>query len=456
MSYYNIRKEGNLKLYKVDDKNQRIALGNVEFDLYSKEFNTVIGTYHTDVNGEIFVENLRVADYVWIEKTTNKWYNLAENTDVTVVWKKTVETTILNKLKQGKVTVVKVDKDNNEIKLPNVKFEVKDSNGNVLETIVTDKNGVATTSEYPVRDFETLTLKEVQTLKEYKLNDAEIKVTLKANETITKTVENEVKKGQIKVVKVDKDKHEIKLEGVVFEVLDQDGKVVQTLVTDKNGEAITKRLPILPTYSVREKSSLREYKLNTQEATNIKLEEDEIRTITFENELKKAKMQVIKVDKENHEIKLKDVVFEVYNSKGELVDKIITDIKGIATTKELPVNDTYSLKEVQTDKFYKLNKEIVAIDLTQYIDNYKDNIVENVTIENQIKKGRVKVIKVDKDNHEIKLEGIVFELLDQDGNTLEKLVTDQNGEAISKEYRINQKYLLKECETQNIYELNTE
>lgn len=80
----NKHKEGNLKVYKVDKDNHRISLGNVQFDLFSEEFNRVIGTYTTDVNGEILVNNLRTGNYTWIEKTTNKWYNLTENTNIKV------------------------------------------------------------------------------------------------------------------------------------------------------------------------------------------------------------------------------------------------------------------------------------------------------------------------------------------------------------------------------------
>ena len=447
--YYDIRKEGNLKVYKVDENNQRIALGNVEFDLYSKEFNKVIGTFYTDVNGEILVKNLREADYMWIEKTTNQWYNLAENTDVSVEWNKTIETTILNKLKQGKVQVVKVDKDNNEIKLKGVKFQVIDDKGNVLETIITNEKGEATTKEYPIRDFENLTLKEVETLKEYKLNDNPIKVTLKANEVITKHIENEVKKAQIKVIKVDKDNNEIKLEGVIFDVLDQDGNIVQTLKTDKNGEATTKKLPISKTYSVRERETLREYKLNTEEITSIKLKEDEIRTITFENELKKAKVQVIKVDKENHEIKLKDVEFEVYNSKGELVDTIKTNEKGIATTKELPVNESYSLKEIETQDIYELNEEIKVVEL-------QEDQITNITFENKLKKAKIQVIKVDKENHEIKLKDVEFEVYNSKGELVDTIKTDEKGIAITKELAVNDRYSLKETKTSEFYKLNEE
>ena len=322
----------------------------------------------------------------------------------------------------------------------------------MLETIVTNENGEAITAEYPVRDFENLSLKEIETLKEYKLNDEVIQLTLKANETIVKTVENEVKKGQIKIVKVDKDNNEIKLEGVVFEVLNEKGEIVETLITNKNGEATTKRLPITSTYTVREKETLREYKLNIDEI-KVKLQEDEIKTLTLTNELKKAQIKVIKVDKENHEIKLKDVEFEVYNSKGELVDTIITNENGEAVTKRLPVNDNYSLKEVKTDKYYKLNTDITIIDLTQYIGNYEKNIVETTIIENQVKKGTIKVIKIDGDT-KIPLEDIIFEVYDEDNNLIETIITDENGEATTKELPINKHYILIEKETQKGYQLS--
>ena len=58
------------------------------------------------------------------------------------------------------------------------------------------------------------------------------------------TFENEKKKGQVRVIKVDLDDNEVLLEGVTFEILDEDENVVDTVVTDKNGEATTKRLPI--------------------------------------------------------------------------------------------------------------------------------------------------------------------------------------------------------------------
>jgi uncharacterized surface anchored protein len=198
------------------------------------EFNKVIGTYTTDVNGEIHIDNLRIGEYKLLEKNTNKWYNLADDTDIEIKWDLTINTTIENELKKGAVRVIKVDADNNEVKLEGVKFEVLDENNNVLETIVTDENGEAVTSNYPVRDFEKIKIRECETLQYYVLSDEIQTIELEPNYIKNIVFQNEKKKAQIKVIKVDMDDNEVKLEGVTFEIRDENGNVVQTLVTDKN------------------------------------------------------------------------------------------------------------------------------------------------------------------------------------------------------------------------------
>lgn len=302
----NKHKEGNLKLYKIDKDNNKQALGDVEFDLYSKELDRVVGTYRTNVNGEISVENLRTGDYIWEEKTTNKWYNLAEDTEVTVVADKTTESKIKNELKKGQIKIIKVDKDNNEVRLEGVTFDVLDENGNVLETLTTDKNGVAKTKKYAVRDYNKLVLKETSTNKYYKLNDKAEAIELKANEITTIKFENELKKGKIRIIKVDKDNNEVKLKGVTFEVVNEKGKIIQTLVTDENGEVTSIDLPINEKYTIRETETLENYDL-TKETQTITLTEDQITSVKFENEKKKGKIKIIKTD-ENGRILIENVL----------------------------------------------------------------------------------------------------------------------------------------------------
>lgn len=135
----NEHKKGNIKVYKIDKDNKKVVLGNVEFKLYSEEFNRIVGKYYTDVNGELEIKNLRTGNYKLIESKTNKWYNLANDTEIKVEWDKETTKNIENELKKGQVKVIKVDKDNNEVKLEGVEFEVLDENDRILEKIITDE-----------------------------------------------------------------------------------------------------------------------------------------------------------------------------------------------------------------------------------------------------------------------------------------------------------------------------
>ncbi len=388
----NDHKKGNLKIYKVDKDNHKIALGNVQFDLYSEEFQRVIGTYTTDVNGEISIKNLRTGNYKLIEKNTGKWYNLAEDTTVEVKWNTTEENTIENELKKGQVKVIKVDLDNKEVKLQGVKFDVLDENGKVLETITTDENGEAYTSRYAIRDYSKLTIREKETLQNYVLNDTPQTVTLEAEQIKTVTFANELKKGQIKVIKVDQDNNEVKLKGVEFKVYDEDNNLVDTLITGENGEATSKRLRIDKKYIVKETKTLEIYVLNeTPQA--VTLTQDQITDLTFENELIKGYIRVTKLSKEDNQYngdikgtRLENAKFEVYDKENNLVDTLITDKNGEATTKEL-LKGKYTLKEVESPDYYILTNEIFNAEIVKHqeiVDVEAEN--DNVDIDIEVNK----------------------------------------------------------------------
>ena len=443
----NEHKRGDLKVYKVDMDNNRVALGNVIFDLFSNEFQRVVGTYATDVNGEITIKNLRTGNYKLIERNTGIWYNLAEDIEVNINWNETTQTTVENELKKGQVKVIKVDKDNNEIRIPGVIFEVLDSNDNVLETITTDTNGEALTSRYAVRDFEKLKIREVKTLDTYELSDEVKTVELQANEITSITFENEKKKGQIKVIKVDTDNNEIKLSGVTFDILDEDNNVVDTIITDENGEAISKPLLSGKDYKVLEKETLENYVL-TEEPQTITVEPNEIKDITFQNEKKKGQIRVIKVDADNNEILLEGVTFEILDSYGNIVDTITTNENGEAISKRLPITDTYTLREKETLQEYVLSEE------TQTVELQEDEII-NITFENKKIKGYVEITKVDKNDSSKMLEGATFGIYDENDNLIQTLVTNENGKAISDLIPYG-KYYLKELDTGSVYYLLNE
>ena len=170
------------------------------------------------------------------------------------------------------------------------------------------------------------------------------------------TFTNEKKKGQIKVIKVDLDNNEIKLENVEFKVYDEKGNVVDNLKTDKNGEAISKRLPIDQKYIVQESKTLETYVLN-EEPQTVTLTQNQITDIQFENEKIKGKIEITKISADDNKLtgetkgtKLDGAIFEIYNEKDELVDTITIE-KGIGTSKLLE-KGKYYIKEINSCLLY--------------------------------------------------------------------------------------------------------
>lgn len=246
----NEHKKGDLTVYKVDADNNKIGIGGVEFALYSYEFDKITGYYKTDANGEIHIKGLRTGNWALIEKNTDKWYNLNEDpVEIEIKWNDSTSTTIENELKKSQVKVIKVDKDNHKIKLENVVFEVLDENGNVLETIKTNKNGEAITSRYPVRDFEKLYLRETITNDKYVLDDKIHIIELKENEIVDYIFENQKIQGKVKVIKtaeednkINGDKAGMPIPNVSFGVYDENKNFIEKITTDESGIAITKKL----------------------------------------------------------------------------------------------------------------------------------------------------------------------------------------------------------------------
>lgn len=443
----NERKRGNLKIIKVDKDDNNVAIGNVEFELYSEEQKKVIGKYTTDENGKIEIDNLRVGKYKLIEKKTNKFYNLGEDAEIVIKWNEITEQVVENELKKGKVKIVKVDAANENIKLKDVEFEVLDNNDNVLETIKTNNEGEALTKEYPIRDYSNIRIREIKTNEYYELNREPINIKLEANKAETIIVKNKKKQGQIRVVKIDKDNNEIRIPNVVFNVMNLDGNIVEQLTTNENGEAVSKELDIDKEYVVQEVKTLENYKLE-ETTQKILLKENQISDIVFANEKKKGKIQIIKVDKDDNTIRIPNVVFQIKDEKNNIVDTIKTDKNGEAISKKLPIDQKYTILEISTGKEYVLNAETITVTLTE------DEITD-VHFENEKIKGNVEITKIDKKTNE-RLKGATFGIYDEDNNEVDRIVTDNQGKGISKLLPYG-KYFVKEIDTgSKYYLLNTE
>ena len=179
-------------------------------------------------------------------------------------------------------------------------------------------------------------------------------------------------------------------------------------------------MPIDQEYIVKETITGDIYVLN-EEPQKVTLQEDEITSITFENEKKKGQIKVIKTDGET-EVPLQDVTFIVENSKGEIVDRIVTDENGEGTSKRLPIDEQYTVYEEKKKKGYILSNEKQVVEL-------KEDEITELKFNNYKEKGSIKITKVSSDGNNI--EGIEFKITGTSltGETFEATYkTNENGE----------------------------
>lgn len=312
--------------------------------------------------------------------------------------------------------IVKKDADNNK-PIQGATFNVKYSDGTNIGNFTTDSNG--TISVNKLRQG-TVIVTEISVPDIYILDTSSKNVTLEYNSTSTLNVTNARKKGNIKVIKYDKDNHEIKLSDVEFKLYNENGTLINTYTTDTNGEIYINNIDI-GKYTLKETKTGAGYDL-CEDITFV-VSQNQTTTLEIDNEKSKGQVQVVKIDADYNNIPIENVEFEVLDKDKKYIETIKTNAQGIATTSRLAsYNQKYYLREKATDKDYVIDNSLHEFTIV------KDN-VSSLVIENKHKEGNVKVYKVDKDDHKITLGGITFELYSEEFNKLVgTYVTDLNGE----------------------------
>ena len=242
---------------------------NVEFNVKYKD-GTQIGNFKTDQNGTITISNLKQGTIILTETKTQEQYVL-DGTEKEIIIEydeeKTIE--IKNERKKGNITIKKVDKDDNSINLSGVEFDLIAQNGDIVKHLVTDKNGEAKAENIDIGNY---ILKETKTNQEYKLS-LQQDITIEWNKTFNIQIENEKIKGKVKVIKTSEDDNLINgdkagtpIANVKFVIYDEKGEIVDTLITETDGIAISKDL-VKGNYIIKEIETGDAYELNEEDFT---------------------------------------------------------------------------------------------------------------------------------------------------------------------------------------------
>ena len=287
-------------------------------------------------------------------------------------------------------------------------FAIKDTSGNVLETITT--NGAkAKSKKYPVGT--TLHVCEVTSPEGYLKNDSCNSVTLKDSgdstpSTFGTTIKDQVIKGRIEIAKsIDKDKYglfqsNVQKPGKGFKfdiILKSTGKVVSTLETDEDGRAISDYLPY-GTYIVKEQSTTG---YDTLKPFEVKINQNN-KTYFYNiyNDTIKAELTIYKTDSETGkripaagvEFKIKDadgnfVTQEVTYPKKHTTDVFKTDEDGSVHLPSPLKFGEYKLVEIKAPYGYVLKDTEIPVN----VDGSSTEIFMN--FDNKTQKGQVYVEK---------------------------------------------------------------
>ncbi|MCR6787472.1 MULTISPECIES: SpaA isopeptide-forming pilin-related protein [Bacillus cereus group] len=353
-----------------------------------------------------------------------------------------------NKPSTGKVKIKKVDSNNDNKKLVGAKFHIEDSKGKIVGELVTNEEGEVISKDLPIGNY---TLVEVEAPKGYELLKDKITVKIEKDAVVEIKIGNKKlpdPMGKMKLVKVDISDKNKKLAGAKFKIEDLNGRIVGELVTNEEGEVISKDLPI-GNYTLVEVEAPKGYELLKDKIT-VKIEKDAVAEIKIGNKKlpdPMGKMKLVKVDMGDKNKKLAGAKFHIEDSNKKVVGELVTDEKGEVISKDLPIGN-YTLVEIEAPKGYELLKDKIAVKIE------KDTVVE-IKIGNKKlpdPTGQFEIEKVDDKDSELKLKGAVFQVLDKEGKEVSRLITNEKGKVISNQLAIG-KYTIKEIKAPNGYML---
>ena len=352
--------------------------------------------------------------------------------------------------------------------------------GKVISEFKTDENGILVTPLKLVAG--NYKLIEVSAPNGYLKDKNGLKFTI-GNDThydyttygafITVTYKNTPIKGQLEIYKVGEDLvikdgeyvyAKKKLSGVTFEIYAEEdiksadgnhlyynkGDKVDTIVTDENGYAKTKKLPLGKYYLIEVKTQ-DDYILDGDKHYFTLKQVDDETPIVYEsysalNYLKKATLEFTKTDLVNGDV-IPDTIIEIYTENDELIFTGKTDQDGKIVITDLKVGKYY-IVEKEPSTGYVITDEKVYFELKE------NGEIVKAEMKNKPVTGTLEFTKTDVSTGE-PLPNTLIEIYNDKDELIFSGRTDDNGKITISEIRYGKYYIL-EKEAPEGYTLNPE
>lgn len=449
--------KGSLTIFKTGEDDN--ALEGADFQLWSEDAKQLLRTGTTDSGGKLTFGNIRYGSYVLKEIKAPDGYTISDAYAKGVSVKidsNSSKTGALYKVvnQQNKVTLIKQDEHNNPLAGAVFKLEKKSSDGTytlVRTDIKSDKNGKVEMNGLPAGYYR---LTETQAPAGFIVNTKAIHFSIAKNE---KNQVSDVNLGamtnyQGKVSLTKENAEGQKLEGAVFNIVDQDGNIVkEKLTSDKDGKVEASGLAP-GRYAFVETKAPSGYVLNTKKKEFTISESAAGKPEAADAGIAVNDKGSVELTKEEADgQKLEGAVFRIIDKEGNTVQEGLTsDENGRVTASGLAPGH-YAFVETKAPSGYVLNTEKIEFTISNSAAGKPDPADAGIAINY---KGSVELTKENTEGQ--KLEGAVFNIVDQEGNTVqEELTSDKDGKVKASGLAPG-RYAFVETKAPSGYVLNTE
>jgi len=420
--------------------------------------------FTTDGCGEIFVSGLLWGTYYLSETNAPKGIVGIKDQIVKVDAKnhnKTIELKLENRSEKEKIEFKKTDGADKGLAGAVFKLKLVEGSGTAYSTVkqmyaISDDQGWVSFKDVPYGVYE---LTEVIAPEGYERGDEKYYVNIGGATADGITIgnapdpwTNDPTEKEFTVKKVSADGGEL-LNGAVFQVLDEDEKPIEGKIITTYGGSGKITLP-LGRYYLKEKVAPEGHKLN-EELIPFEVTTNGRNTVTVKNTPKTGSLTIQKADKDGKP--LLGAEFKIYAAKDKARENpitLITDSSGKAVKTGIPYG-SYVAIESRAPEGYELDNTEHTFDIPQKDEDGKVTEVEDVTISVTNVKSRyaLRIVKVDKDNSEIRLAGARFAV--SGGSFYIEAVTGEDG-TVTVEVPEKGKYLITELEPPAGYTIDPE
>ena len=336
----------SLTIIKLDSKTNEPLSGAV-FEVYRDA--RLVGTYTTNINGEINLRDLRTGTYLVKEVAVGNEHIVNSTPQQIEIDENSGDTAMLVFLNDQKPYMRLVKLDSQTMKpLVNATFKFTEVGGTFEKEYTTDQNG-----EIKLESLNegTYTVTETKAPEGYLIDNAERTVKVEGNEYATFVFTN-TKKPLVRVIKYDKynDKY---LSGATFRIAKiEDGSNYLDRITDIDGNIVIDNLDP-GVYSIKEIKVPTNYVLNETEY-HVELFAGKESQVVVLNE-EKPSLKIVKTDAETGK-PIAGVGFLVRLADGSTENTVVTDENGEALLAYLNPG-IYEVIEKSVPNGYLLNSE---------------------------------------------------------------------------------------------------